>query len=207
MKRYYITALMSLLLVLGACNTAQPIISESDAATIETIITEIDEIPPHVFVSPDKIALGDPEIIIEFDGDPGFTPKYRMVYYSCGLFTELVDPAKLDAFDELHNSRRFVDGRYVDFDEMMYVMFIKYFNIPKEEFVIAVENQRLIHIKWGDDMTTPMESNELPNADIIYTFDNEIINAYYRRENPVVPDWTKVKTYESYSAYLEDNPQ
>jgi hypothetical protein len=46
-------------------------------------------------------------------------------------------------------------------------------------------------VRIGFDMVTPIESNELPNLDIIYTFDNEVINAYYRRENPVVPDWMK----------------
>ncbi len=48
--------------------------------------------------------------------------------------------------------------------------------------------------------------NEFPNPSILYTFDNEIINAYYRRENPVVPDWSKVTVYESYAEYKEANP-
>jgi hypothetical protein len=31
-------------------------------------------------------------------------------------------------------------------------------------------------------MPTNVEDHEIPNADIIYTFDNDIINEYYRRE-------------------------
>jgi hypothetical protein len=42
-----------------------------------------------------------------------------------------------------------------------------------------LEKEKRINIELGIDMTN--EENELPNGDIIYTFDNDIINEYYRR--------------------------
>ena len=56
--------------------------------------------------------------------------------------------------------------------EMVTVAFVKRFNISKEEFELAVGKNS----KYND------EDAELPNADIVYTFDNAIINEYYRRE-------------------------
>lgn len=64
---------------------------------------------------------------------------------------------------------------------MYTVSFVKYFNIPREVFDKAcdefIERIGYLHERDGDDIST--ESYELPNADIIYTFDNEITNNYY----------------------------
>jgi len=74
-------------------------------------------------------------------------------------------------------------------DEMVLITMIKQYNLPKETLEKAV-NQAAEHaLNNGWDLSD--ESWELPNADILYTFDNEIIDAYYRRENPNVPDWLK----------------
>lgn len=66
---------------------------------------------------------------------------------------------------------------------MYTVSFVKYFNIPREVFDKAcdefIERIGYLHEREGDDIST--ESYELPNADIIYTFDNEITNNYYLR--------------------------
>jgi len=82
-------------------------------------------------------------------------------------------------------------------------MFVEYFDISKESFELFVNTEKDISLENDEILTN--EENELPNPDIIYTFDNEIIDAYYRRENPVEPDWSKTKTYESYEAYLKAN--
>lgn len=67
---------------------------------------------------------------------------------------------------------------------MYLVSFVKHFKIPREDFEKCVENIRQtyewFHDTHGDDISD--EIHELPNADIIYTFDNEIINNYYRRD-------------------------
>ncbi len=63
---------------------------------------------------------------------------------------------------------------------MLLVSFIKHFNITREQFDSAVEEFIKRNTEAGWDMTR--EENEVPNGDIIYTFDNKIINEYYRYE-------------------------
>ncbi|MCI9448902.1 MAG: hypothetical protein HFE30_01445 [Clostridiales bacterium] len=68
--------------------------------------------------------------------------------------------------------------------EMYTVSFVKHFKISKEEFEQANEQRKLLFEKFrvvnGDDISD--EGHEIYNADIIYTFDNNIINNYYRRD-------------------------
>ena len=71
--------------------------------------------------------------------------------------------------------------------EMLMVYLIKRYKIPKEAFKEAVREEAEFRIRNRYDLSD--EKYELPNADILYTFDNEIIDAYYRRENPVAPEW------------------
>jgi hypothetical protein len=71
------------------------------------------------------------------------------------------------------------NGSPEDPQEMLVVSYVKAFNIPKEDFVSAIEEDRQACINLEQDLNDEMW--ELPNADIIYTFDNDIINYYYRR--------------------------
>lgn len=69
-------------------------------------------------------------------------------------------------------------------EEMPLVTFIKYFNIPREVMERELEEYRNGLYKewiaqWGEDYPQT-EYGELPNLDIIYTLDNDIINEYYR---------------------------
>ena len=63
--------------------------------------------------------------------------------------------------------------------EMRLVTFIKHHNIQKKDFEKAVA--RLKKILESHNMDIYNEEYELPNADIIYTFNNKLINYYYRR--------------------------
>ena len=65
-------------------------------------------------------------------------------------------------------------------EEMLLVSFVKRYDITREEFDSAVEKFIAHNEEMGCDMTG--EEYEVPNGDIIYTFDNEIINHYYRYE-------------------------
>jgi hypothetical protein len=63
--------------------------------------------------------------------------------------------------------------------EMMLLAFVKHFNVSRAEFDKGVE--ALIHHWTSIGVANTNELHEIPNADIIYTFDNKIINEYYRR--------------------------
>ena len=110
-------------------------------------------------------------------------PEYRAVYYWL--------PSSISSYLV---SREEAREWYVRYDlpnevlhsvpqEMTAVSFIKYFKIPKEEFLKAckatAERHQTLKNEYGYDITD--EGYEIPNADILYTFDNDIINDYYRR--------------------------
>lgn len=108
--------------------------------------------------------------------------EYRLCYYNSDyIFMSLV----IDRYDEveaIRNERNEAIRQGTFKDEMWLVSIIKGLNIPREDFDKAIIEYRLRH----DPEDQMMEADEMPNADILYTFDNEIINAYYRYEEP---DW------------------
>lgn len=118
--------------------------------------------------------------------------KYRAIYYSVSApFVELVDE---NAFWDWYNNSPY--RQYpLDVEEMAIVAFVKKFNISREDFDKANEKDKEILLKYSDEVVVnpaeedpyydrALESKEIYNADIIYTFDNEIINAYYLYVDP-----------------------
>lgn len=122
-------------------------------------------------------------------GDDEFTLDdlpMRYIYYSLSeSYANLVE--NQEEFDEWYMAREISD----DMDEMLYVSFVKRFNISREDFDKATEERiRIITDVRGRTPVTPpfdtaheAELCEVPNADVIYTFDNEFIKEYYKREN------------------------
>ena len=112
--------------------------------------------------------------------------KYRCVYYRFmdewqytlssmrGWGDLLYSSAEIESFLETHSQ---MDGNS---NEMLLVSMIKYFNITREEMEEIIEEQRLIFEDEYFDEWRDSEFCELPNLDIIYTLDNDIINEYYR---------------------------
>ena len=68
----------------------------------------------------------------------------------------------------------------VEAPEMFLVAFIKHFNIPKDKFIETTELLKRNLVRDKFDIT--YEDNEIPNADLLYTFNNEKINDYYSRD-------------------------
>lgn len=108
--------------------------------------------------------------------------KYRSIYYSIPApFWDIVD----------ENSRNNIYGEYWEqsYNEiniMRMRIFVEEYNIPREKFDAAnAEWARIVKEKlYGTPVINPQdfanqEFNEVYNADIIYTFDDEIINEYY----------------------------
>ena len=93
-------------------------------------------------------------------------------YYVCGEFMDLV------GFDEASAFLQTVGNE--SFEVMTLMRFVQHFNISREEFEAVVERLSAFHILRGLDSND--EWYELPNADIIFTFDNDIIRYFYRRE-------------------------
>jgi len=124
-----------------------------------------------------------PELIQQVTGSYGHSVEMRYCYIANFWEAhEVFPPAAFDMLcDEYGRSLR--DNP----PEMYFVTLIKRYDVPKEKFEEAIQKAAERYIAEGHNLT--QEEWELPNADIIYTFDNEIIDAFYRRENPVAPDW------------------
>ena len=107
--------------------------------------------------------------------------KYRQCYYDVPYdFIILVGEEEYEKwYDETYEFNP---------DKSQIVPFIQYFNISKEDFEKTNLQMAKSFAEFNPTMR-PMDyenqqTYEIYNADILYTFDDEIINAYY-----LTPDW------------------
>lgn len=118
----------------------------------------------------------------DFGGGELTLQKYRSIYYSIpSPFWDIVD----------ENSRQDIYGEYWEqpysqINTMRMKIFVEEYNVPREKFDAAnAEWARIVKERlYGTPVINPQdfvnqEFNEVYNADIIYTFDDEIINEYY----------------------------
>ena len=113
--------------------------------------------------------------------DYEFTRKYRIIYYQIwGEFTDLLSEDARQDFMNWADEESQKNGYGENQNEMLLVSFVKRYNISRTDFDKAVKAYVDARNKTGEDLYS--EENEVPNGDIIYTFDNEIINRYYRYE-------------------------
>jgi len=113
--------------------------------------------------------------------DQGFKASYRQIYYYVEFsYMDFlgIDQNEAGVFLQVLGESR----NWEEPEEMAVVSLIKHFNIPKEKFTELVirEEKRLENLATAG-IDIDIEEFELPNPDIIYTFDNDIINEYYRR--------------------------
>lgn len=183
-------------------NTASEFFSESNSEILPTEthsettdLAETAEPTSDAFVPLPNDAGGDIGDYVDI-----YDLKYRSIYYTGGssglnvFFAELVSDEEYNEWLEQYYDKysngdgMFKEGEEINEPERMKVVdFIMYFDIPKEEFEEA--NNTWCHrmIKWGDvPVMNPkdykeQEEFEVYNVDILYTFDDEIINAYYER--------------------------
>ncbi len=131
--------------------------------------------------APPEYQTGSIKLIPQDQDDFSFNRSYRLVYYQIqGEFAELLNEEEFADYMEWADQKAKEDG-YGEFqNEMFLVSFIKRYNIPREKFDQAVAKYVAYCNDAGWDLSN--EQNEAPNGDVIYTFDNEIINRYYRYE-------------------------
>lgn len=114
--------------------------------------------------------------------------KYRYNYYR--ITAPFVDIVGDEAYNEWIQSNPVYSSK--NLDEMLMVSYIKHFNITREQFDKANRNREIFFeennmtmlvypFENGEEYSYEDEAYEIYNADIIYTFDNSIINEYYAR--------------------------
>jgi hypothetical protein len=155
-------------------NTTMPSASNLTTTTLVTTTTVMVATKPLPTYKPGSIKLDDGGLFEEFP----IEPHYRWVYYGIGggIHT-LVDDEKADEWIK-NFDKQWPNGE--ERTKMIMAHFLKDFNIPKQVFIDKVNKTKQVWLDGDVDLT--QEEWELPNADIIYTFDDEIINNYYRRK-------------------------
>ena len=123
--------------------------------------------------------------------------KYRTCYYSVPKpYGDIINDVK--AFDDWMNTyTEGNDGNQGNTNGMAMKAFIQHFNITREQFDRAnLEWAKIVKNDFdGLPMMNPkdfgnQETDEVFNGDIIYTFDDEIINAYYMgHDESFYPYW------------------
>jgi|GEM_PF-1373117 len=150
-----------------------------DGVTLNVPMTDPDMTMP-VF-EPEKIEVYDAAGVQSAWGLM-FVPVHRSIYYKIpGCISNLIENEAFDEFLADYNKKNnyFKDNQAPA--EMMLKEFAEYFNIPKNIFTAAVLSDINVSEQMGKEYNTN-EDNELPNPDIIYTFDNKIISEYYQRK-------------------------
>lgn len=154
-----------------------------DKSDVETNIS-ISESKKHEEITEKESAYGVSQDLTQNDVGGGeiTQKKYRQCYYR--IFYQLsllVDEEELDAWEKDTLSKNPDET-----NEMVVKLFVQHFNISKEDFEKA--NLELAKVLYDPDSPgftmnpkdyINQEMYELYNADIIYTFDDEIINNYY----------------------------
>ncbi len=156
----------------GEPNTASNYSTDSNEPTNKTS-SPADDLPEY--------QAGSIRLDAQDQDDYNFDRKYRVIYYQIkGEFSELLSEEEYQDYTNWVDEKSKADGYGEYQTEMLLVSFIKRYNITREEFDSAVEKYIANSKAIRADMMS--ETNEAPNGDIIYTFDNEIINRYYRYE-------------------------
>lgn len=105
-----------------------------------------------------------------------FKRSYRDIYYRVpNSFKSLFPTGRYeDALEQIYSYK---DG--VEPDKMLLVELVDFFGVSKEDFEAAVQKEIAYCKANGLDIKN--ESYEVPNTEIIYTFDYKVIKEYYKR--------------------------
>ena len=175
MKKLFIMVFMSFFcLALFACDGSEGV------GLTSTVLPSVSEILTTNVGETEKTSSSTSEY--EHGGGEILPRKYRNNYYSVpAMFSEIVDREAYFEWEDEYLSENYPDNT----NEMVMVAYIKAFDIPKEEF----ERANLEYAKFIDELYSHIcldpqdyadqEFQEIYNTEIIYTFDNDIINEYY----------------------------
>ena len=180
MKRYFRYLILFILmffaiLLCSSCDSENKEIAKNTTSHIS------DTTVPETIIS-DTAVNGNNEPETDVGGASISTRKYRVNYYDVPYqFVLIVGEDAYWEWDEQYNNEN-PDETNV----MVMKRFIEYFDIPKESFERAnLEWAKVILNDMGSQPNMDpkdfanQETDEAYNADIIYTFNDEIINEYY----------------------------
>ena len=183
MKRF-ILILVFVVLAFSACKISAP---DNDSATTAATTTEaISTVRTTVWrTNPDtglqEYVPGNVQLSPEhdyFEGCESSDEKcsYRRIYYVIpGTFVDYYGE-RAGAFSESYYSK----ASETEINEIAILSLIRYFDMPKETFIELNNQEASLNALLAEYLDE--EQMEVYNPDIIYTFYNDIINEFYRRE-------------------------
>ena len=162
---------------------------------LETAFSDSDNTVSEIYdtTTPDEITTEntiDPQPVEANYDDYFGVRKYKYRYNYYRITAPYIDIVGGEAYlDWFESNPKFASE---EIDEMLMVSFIKHFNITREQFDEANRNREKFYRENDMELLVyPFENDgeysyddeayEIYNADIIYTFDNELINEYYAR--------------------------
>ena len=184
MKKFFMIAVLFVFMLCAGCAASQtdgtqPSLDQTTAPSNPTSPTDPsdpdDPIDPQVFPEyvPGSIVLED-----RTQDDYSFMRKYRIAYYRIwGEYMDLLDDEQREDMDIWLEQVSDATNHGEVQEEMLLVSFVKRYNISREAFDAATTL-----LAEHCECDTHLEECEVPNGEIIYSFNNEIINYYYRYE-------------------------
>ena len=208
-----LTVLIICVLMFGLVSCADK--KDTDQTTTSTSVAVENNTETTVNKTTEQATNGQENISNDVGGSDILQDKYRVRYYNITTeFAKLADPIEVRAWEE-----KIYEVSPNETNEMVIKRFVQDFDISREDFDKA--NHELALSFSQELQEAPMmnpkdylnqEIYEVYNADIIYTFDDEIINEYYlsgeypfcyqdEYENAVLSGEYKTQTTDFYFDY------
>lgn len=174
-----ISVLLGIAVCFSSCESVLPAEEENSSSETEQNRTENSDYSAENNLP--EYTPGSVKLVSQNSDNYPFERKYRMAYYRIwGEFSDLLSEEEYSDYQQWTQNVSEENG-YGEFqNEMLLVSFVKRYGISREEFDAAA--QKYTENSKRDNWDMLSEEFEVPNGDIIYTFDNEIINNYYRYE-------------------------
>ena len=188
---------------------------DNEQTTTSTSVSVENNTETTVNKTTEQATNGQENISNDVGGSDILQDKYRVCYYGINkYFAQMADPLEVRAWEE-----NVYEISPNETNEMVMKRFVQDFNISREDFdkanyeaakMISEELQEAPMMNPKDYLN--QEIYEVYNADIIYTFDDEIINEYYlsgeypfcyqdEYENAVLSGAYKTQTTDFYFDY------
>ena len=164
-------------------------------------------------IPPELIRLSEPDEV-RSRLQLSFNPSFRLEYYAISV--DLDSILGYEAVNAWASNLRMSYDLGDEPNQSFTFAAITYFNITRNKFMQLVEDYMQANLAMHREGLIDIfnEFHETPNLNLLFTFNNELINRYYSRDLVVaqaayeeLQEWLQHnQPYESYSAFRAANP-
>ena len=189
--------------VLGVKGTNKPFVESATNPNTSSVVQKNDKevITENTAATQIKENITGEKSNNDIGGGEILPRKYRNNYYSIpASFVNIVGKKDFEEWENIYLAENYPD----DSNEMVMLAYVKEFNISKEDFEKAnlkyayFIDEVYSHICLDPQDYADQEFQEIYNTEIIYTFDNDLINEYYLGiDYPFLNEYQYVEAVES----------